>query len=78
MTGGTFEAAHQELSEGRVRLGRWLFRLATLLLIAVVALQTLDAAGVLTIGFANWRPVLYMYIFWGVALGGSQDRKSVV
>ena len=72
MTGGTFEAAHQELSEGRVRLGRWLFRLATLLLIAVVALQTLDAAGVLTIGFANWRPVLYMYIFWGVALGGSQ------
>nr|WP_246731464.1 sugar ABC transporter permease [Methylocapsa sp. S129] len=60
------------MSERRVRLGRWLFRLATLLLIAVVALQTLDAAGVLTIGFANWRPVLYTYIFWGVALGSSQ------
>ncbi|WP_158813912.1 carbohydrate ABC transporter permease [Methylocapsa sp. S129] len=72
MTGGKFEAAHEDLSERRVRLGRWLFRLATLLLIAVVALQTLDAAGVLTIGFANWRPVLYTYIFWGVALGSSQ------
>ena len=55
MTGGTFEAAHQELSEGRIRLGRWLFRLASLLLIVVVALQTLDAAGVLTIGDYKFR-----------------------
>lgn len=72
MTGGKFEAAHGEVSERRVWLGRWLFRLATLLLIAVATLQTLDAAGVLTFGFVNWRPLLYMYILWGVALGGSQ------
>ena len=72
VTGGKFEAAHQDLSERRVRLGRWLFRLATVLLIAVATVQTLDAARVLTIGFTNWRPVLYMYIFWGAALGYSQ------
>ena len=72
MTGRKLEAAHEGPSERRVRVGRWLFRIATLSLIAVAALQILDGAGVLTIGFENWRPLLYMYIFWGVALGGSQ------
>jgi multiple sugar transport system permease protein len=53
-------------------LGRWLFWLATLLLVGVAALQTLDAAGVLAIGFGNWRPLLYAFVLWGVALGASQ------
>ena len=72
MTGAKIEAAHQDLTEGRVSLGRWLFRLATLLLVGVAALQALDAAGILAIGFSNWRPLFYVYILWGVALAGSQ------
>jgi multiple sugar transport system permease protein len=72
VTEAKFETAHEDLTKGRVSLGRWLFRVATLLLIGVAALETLDAAGVVTIGFPNWRPLLYMYIVWGIALGGSQ------
>src|SRR5260370_22562179 len=66
------ETAHGDLSEGRVALGRWLFRLASLLLVAVAALQLMNALGVVEIGFANWRPLLYAFLLWGVALGGSQ------
>jgi multiple sugar transport system permease protein len=72
VTAGHFEPAHQDLNEGRISLGRWLFRLATLLLVGVAALQALDAAGILTVGFSNWRPLFYVYILWGVALAGSQ------
>ena len=72
MTGGGLETAHEDLTERRVSLGRWLFRPATLLLVVVAALQALDSAGILSIGFTNWRPLLYVYILWGVALAGSQ------
>ena len=66
------ETAHEVLSEWRVSAGRWLFRFATLLLLAVAALQVTDALGVTTIGFSNWRPLLYTFVLWGLALGGSQ------
>jgi multiple sugar transport system permease protein len=66
------ETAHEVLPEWRVSAGRWLFRLATLLLFAVAVLQLMDALGVTTIGFSNWRPLLYAFVLWGVALGGSQ------
>jgi multiple sugar transport system permease protein len=72
VTAGHFEPAHSDLTEGRVSLGRWLFRLATLLLVGVAVLQALDASGVLAIGFPNWRPLFYTYILWGIALAGSQ------
>lgn len=75
MTGGKLEAAHEELPEGRVSLGRWLFWLASLLLVGVATLQTLDSLGVLAIGFGNWRPLLYVFLLWGVALGASQVLK---
>jgi multiple sugar transport system permease protein len=66
------ETAHEVLPEWRVSAGRWLFRFATLLLLAVAALQVTDALGVTTIGFSNWRPLLYTFVLWGLALGGSQ------
>ena len=66
------ETAHEVLPEWRVSAGRWLFRAATLLLLIVAALQITDALGVTTIGFSNWRPVLYTFVLWGLALGGSQ------
>jgi multiple sugar transport system permease protein len=72
VTGGKIELAQVQLSEGRVTVGRRLFRIATVLLVAVVALQALDATGIVPIGFPNWRPLLYTYIVWGLALGASQ------
>jgi multiple sugar transport system permease protein len=66
------ETAHEVLPEWRVSAGRWLFRAATLLLLVVAALQLTDALGATTIGFPNWRPLLYAFVLWGAALGGSQ------
>src|SRR5207302_10451634 len=31
--------------------------------------QTLHAAGAIAIGFETWRPALYAYVLWAVALG---------
>jgi multiple sugar transport system permease protein len=66
------ETAREVLPEWRVSSGRWLFRAASLLLLAVAALQVADALGVTAIGFSNWRPLLYTFVLWGAALGGSQ------
>lgn len=59
------------LNESAV-LGRWLFRLASLGLALVAALQILNAIGAAGLGFADWRPLLYMFLLWSVALGMSQ------
>jgi multiple sugar transport system permease protein len=72
VTGPKLEAVHEELRGGRSSLGRWIFRLASLLLVAAAALQVLDAAGVLALHLENWRPLLYIFVLWGVALGASQ------
>jgi multiple sugar transport system permease protein len=38
-------------------------------LLAVTALaQSLDRAGVVEVGFANWRPTLYAYVLWAICL----------
>jgi multiple sugar transport system permease protein len=72
VTGGKLEAVHEEVSGDRPALGRWLIWLTSLLLLVVGALQVLDASGAIAIGFADWRPLLYMFLIWGVALGVSQ------
>jgi multiple sugar transport system permease protein len=56
----------------RRNAGRWLILLASLGLAAVVLFQFLYANGTTATGFENWRPVLYAYILWGVALGAGQ------
>lgn len=53
----------------RRNAGRWLIVLASLGFAAVVLAQALYASGTTTAGFANWRPVLYAYLLWAVALG---------
>jgi multiple sugar transport system permease protein len=50
------------------RRGRILFAAATILLVAVLVLQILDATGVTAIGLVSWRPLLYAYVIWSVAL----------
>jgi multiple sugar transport system permease protein len=72
VAGGKLEAVQQELAGGRRVLGRWLVWLASLSLIAVAAIQVLNAAGIIAIGFTNWRPLLYMFLLWGAALGAGQ------
>lgn len=75
----TDTAAHGDVASfgnpvppGRRRLGLALIVLATLGLFAVVLLQSLHRAGAAEAGFATWRPVLYAYVLWGIALGVAQ------
>ncbi|MDX8436721.1 sugar ABC transporter permease [Mesorhizobium abyssinicae] len=57
---------------GRKRLGFALMAAATLGLLAVIALQILYKTEVTTLGFDTWRPIVYAYVLWGVALGVGQ------
>jgi multiple sugar transport system permease protein len=57
------------ISAGRRSAGRALIILASLALAVVVVLQALHAAGVVEAGFANWQPVIFVYVAWAVALG---------
>ena len=72
MDGGRFETAHGELPAGEALVGRWLFRVASLLLVATAVAQTLNSSGVLSLGFESWRPLMYVFLLWGVALGATQ------
>jgi multiple sugar transport system permease protein len=72
VNGGKLEVAHEELADGRASLGRRLFWLASLLLVATAALQILDSAGVVAVGVGNWRPFLYVFLLWSVAVGANQ------
>jgi multiple sugar transport system permease protein len=62
------DAVSAAVSPQRRRLGARLIRLSTLLLAASVVLQSLDAAGLLALGFENWRPVMAAYVGWSAAL----------
>src|SRR5262249_35488648 len=53
-------------------LGRGFLVFATLVLVAVLLVQILHADGRISAGFADWRPVLYAYLLWSVALGVEQ------
>ena len=64
--------------------GRWLILLASLGLAAVILMQILNDAGVVDFGFENWRPSVYAYLLWAVALGygqvlmrGEQGRRAL-
>ncbi|OWJ59038.1 carbohydrate ABC transporter permease [Inquilinus limosus] len=60
------------IPSGRKTAGRWLIGLATLGLAAMALLQGLDSAGTIVLGFESWRPLLYTYLAWAVALGAGQ------
>jgi multiple sugar transport system permease protein len=72
VTSGKLETAHEDVLPGQPPFGRWLFRLASALLLAVAGLQIANTLGFASIGFANWRPTLYAFLVWSVALGISQ------
>ena len=45
---------------------------ATLVLVAAILIEGLYKTGATGFGFENWRPVLFIFIVWGVALGAGQ------
>lgn len=60
------------LRQTSARRGRLLLTIATMLLLGVLLLQILEAAGVTSFGMISWRPLLYAYIVWAVALCAAQ------
>ncbi|MEN9753910.1 MAG: hypothetical protein RLZ07_292 [Pseudomonadota bacterium] len=53
-------------------LGRGLVIIASLALGLVFLMQALSAAGMFDLGFEDWRPSLYAYALWAIALGVGQ------
>ena len=66
------EFAGDPIPPGRKSAGRLLIGAASLGLGLVILLQALDVAGITAIGFATWRPTVYAYLVWAVALGAGQ------
>ncbi len=68
-----------DLPTGRVRAGRILMWLASAVLVGTFVFQALHASGVAAPGFATWRPVVYAYLAWGIALvhrSGPDPRRT--
>jgi multiple sugar transport system permease protein len=57
-----------ELSSARRSAGQAILLVASLVLAAVLLIQVLDKSGTLTLGLATWRPLLYAFVLWAVAL----------
>jgi multiple sugar transport system permease protein len=57
-----------ELSPARRSLGRAILLVASLALAAVLLVQILDKTGTIALGFATWRPLLYAFVVWAIAL----------
>jgi multiple sugar transport system permease protein len=72
VSGEGFGTAHENVAAGQASLGRTIFWLASAILIAVVAVQAADSAGFVEIRLPNWRPTLYAFALWSVALCASQ------
>jgi multiple sugar transport system permease protein len=56
-------------SAGSKSAGLWLISVGSFGFASLLLAQTLHAAGAVGIGFENWRPALYAYVLWAVALG---------
>jgi multiple sugar transport system permease protein len=67
-----FTVSSDHMSAGRKAVGWAILGLASLILLGTLAAQVLAATGVLSLYFTNWRPLLYAYVFWSVALCASQ------
>jgi multiple sugar transport system permease protein len=63
------EAVTAGVSAERIQDGKRIIILASIGFAAVALIQVLFDAGLLSWGFENWRPVLYAYVLWGIALG---------
>jgi multiple sugar transport system permease protein len=64
--------ASQRMLVSRKSAGRALVAFASLVCLLVLLIQGLHAIGAITVGFADWRPVLYAYLLWAIAFGVGQ------
>jgi len=62
----------ENVSAGRVAAGRIAVWGALVLMAVLAIIQYLYEAERISFGFTNWRPVLYAFIVWGIALGVAQ------
>lgn len=76
--------SEDNISAKSVATGKALLWGSVALLVGSFAVQSLYAAGYTAWGFENWRPVLYSYIIWAVALCcsrvliyGEQGKKAL-
>jgi multiple sugar transport system permease protein len=60
------------MSPGRILAGRTLVWVAALALTVVLIVQALYEFEHIPFGFENWRPVLYVYVFWAISMGVAQ------
>jgi multiple sugar transport system permease protein len=63
---------NDNISPARQGLGRGLIWGSAGLLVIVALCQTLQVTGQHDFGFANWRPTLYAYLVWAIALCWAQ------
>ena len=61
-----------DVSDKRRKTGRFLTWGAAAVLAAVILAQILNHNEVADLGFENWRPTLYAYLFWATCLCFSQ------
>jgi multiple sugar transport system permease protein len=66
------QVVSHHILDGRQNIGRGLIVLASLGLAVVLLVQVLYATETIPTGFDNWRPALYAFLLWGVALGAGQ------
>lgn len=66
------KVAQKRAAGRRKTVGRALIGLASLIFLLAVVMQMLHATGTIAIGFANWRPILVVYLLWAVAFGAGQ------
>ena len=59
-------------SARRRRTGQFILLAASALLVLVLFLQVANTTGIVRVGFTDWRPLIYAYVVWGVALGVRQ------
>ncbi len=64
--------ASDYMSPQRILAGRALVWFAAFVLAVALVVQALHEFEVIAFGFANWRPVLYAYVFWAIAMGVAQ------
>jgi multiple sugar transport system permease protein len=62
----------EHLSPGRMLAGRALVWGTALVVLALALVQVLHVDGYIGFGFENWRPVLYGYLLWAIAMGVGQ------
>jgi len=75
VSSGRIEAAHEDVLPGRPILGTWIFRAFSAVFLSVAALQIGQALGLVSVGFSDWRPTMFAFSCWAVALAASQVLK---